>query len=130
MLIIAHLSLMITGTLCLIAGIGMAMFGRKKKFWLRWHRNLNSAGVGLIIAGGTVAFVNVMTSDSNHLAGIHQWSGLAALILACLTLFLGFYFLKAANKQTVRTAHRWSGRLSLIALTAALILGLIMIGIL
>jgi len=129
MLIILHLSLMITATLCLIAGIGIAMFGRKKKNWLKLHKTLNTTGLIIGFAGAAMAITNVVTSGGQHLAGIHQWIGLAAVISCCLTLFLGFYSFQANNKVTVRMVHRWSGRLSLIAILTTLILGLMMIGI-
>jgi hypothetical protein len=130
MLIIAHVSLMITAALCLCAGIGFAMFGRKKKFWLKWHKKLNATGFGLLVAGEVMAFANVATSGGNHLEGIHPWAGLAAFILSNITLFLIFYALKAADKTTARTMHKWSGRASLLAIGIAMVLGFIMIGVL
>ncbi len=129
MLIIAHLSLMITASLCLAAGVGMAMFGRKKKFWLKWHKRLNTAGFCFLTAGAVAAFANVVLSDGQHLAWFHQWAGLTAFILTCLTLFLGFYSFKAVNKPVVRALHRWMGRLSGLTVLTALSLGLIMVGI-
>ena len=130
MLIITHISLMITAALCLCAGIGFAMFRRKKKFWLKWHKKLNATGFGLLVAGEVMAFANVATSDGNHLAGLHPWAGLAAFLLSGITLFLAFYALKAVDKTTARAMHRWSGRTSLIAVGITLVLGFIMIGIL
>lgn len=129
MLIIIHLSLMIAAALCLITGVGIAMFGRKKKNWLKIHKALNTVGLIGAVAGAVMAFTNVVTSGGNHLAGLHQWMGLAAVILCGLTLYLGFYSFKAKNKIAVRTSHRWSGRVSIIAVLTALTLGLKMIGI-
>jgi hypothetical protein len=130
LLIVLHLSLMIAATLCLIAGVDIAMFWRKKKLWLKWHKRFNSAGFCLLVAGAGMAFANVVTSDGNHLSGLHQWIGLAAFTLTCITVFLGFYSYKATNKPAIRAAHRWFGRLSGLTILAALILGLSMIGIL
>lgn len=130
MLIILHLSLMTAAALCLIAGIGMAMFLRKKKFWLKGHKAFNTTGFCLLAAGAAMAFANVVTSGGHHLAGLHQWAGLAAFILTVVTLSLGFYSFKAANKPAVRAVHRWTGRLSGLVILCALILGLVMIGIL
>ena len=79
MLIILHLSLMIAAALCFIAGVGMAMFGRKKKFWLKWHKSFNTAGFCLLGAGAVMAFANVVTSGGHHLAGPHHWIGLPLL---------------------------------------------------
>ena len=130
MLIVSHLSLMTTATLCLIAGIGMAMFGRKKRFWLKWHKSFNKIGFCLLATGAVMAFANVMASAGHHLAGLHQWIGLIAFILTCIAVSLGHYSFKAANKPAVRVAHRWIGQLSGLAILSALTLGLMMIGIL
>ncbi len=130
MLIVAHLSLMIAAALCLIAGVGTAMFGRKKKFWLKWHKSFNTIGFCLLAAGAAMAFANVVTSAGHHLAGLHPWIGLIAFILAAIALSLGFYSFKAANKPATLSLHRWIGRLSGLAILSALTLGLMMIGIL
>lgn len=130
MLIVAHLSLMIAATLCLIAGIGMAMFGRTQKTWLKWHKRFNTAGFSILACGAAMAFANVVITSGRHMVWVHQWIGLTAFILAAITLSLGYYSFKAANKRAVRAAHRWIGRLSGLAILSALTLGLIMIGIL
>ncbi|MEN6468879.1 MAG: hypothetical protein ABFD45_08020 [Smithella sp.] len=130
MLILAHLSLMIAALLCLTAGVGLALFGRKRKFWLKWHRGFNTTGFCLLASAAAMAFAHVTTSGGTHLAGPHQWIGLAAFILTAITLYLGFALLKTANKPRRRRVHRWAGRLSMLAMGAALILGLIMIGVL
>src|SRR5674476_222389 len=124
MLIVAHLSLMIAAALCLIAGVGTAMFGRKKKSWLKWHKGFNTAGFCLLAAGAVMAFANVMISAGHHLAGPHQWIGPIAFILTCITMSLGYYSFKATNKPAVLRLHRWIGRLSGLAILSALTLGL------
>ncbi len=129
MLIIIHLLLMLAASLCLLAGVGLARFGRKRRFWLKGHKNLNGAGGLLLTAGGVMAFVNIILTGSDHLAELHHRIGFIALMLTFLTVFLGLYSLKASNKSVFRAVHRWSGRLSPIAILAALTLGLSMIGI-
>lgn len=129
MLIIAHLSLMIAALLCLTAGVGIAMFGRRKKNWLALHKRLNSTGGLILIAGGAAAFVNVVVSEGLHLAGLHQWFGLTAIILCSITWGLGIYSFKAKNKAAVRAIHRRSGRLAIIFMLAALVLGLNIMGV-
>jgi hypothetical protein len=112
MLILLHLTFMIAAALCLLAGVGIAMFGRKKRTWLKMHKNLNTAGFGLLAAGGAMAFANVAVSGGDHLAGLHSWFGAAAAALAALTIFLGYYSLRAPNLGR-RAGPRWSGRLAL-----------------
>ncbi|MBP1711092.1 MAG: putative rane protein [Deltaproteobacteria bacterium] len=130
MLIVLHLALMIAAVISFTAGVGIAMFARKKKNWLKLHKAINTSGVIIGLAGAAMAFANVLTSAGNHLSGLHHRVGFIAIILFCITLYLGFYSFKAANKTAVRTTHRWSGRFSLIAMLAALIMGLKMIGVL
>jgi hypothetical protein len=130
MLIILHLSLMIVAVIFIAVGIGIAMFARKKKNWLKLHKTANTAGVIIGVSGAAMAFANVVTLAGNHLSGLHHRVGLIAILLCCLTIYTGFYSFKAANKTAVRATHRWSGRFSLIAMLSALILGLMMIGVL
>lgn len=130
MLIIAHLSFMLVASLFFAAGIGVAVFGRKKATWLRRHKTFNLAGGCFLAAGAALAFANVVTEGGRHLAWFHQWMGLSALVLTGLAVLLGFYSFTAGNKASVRTGHRWSGRLSGLSVLSALALGLMMIGIL
>lgn len=129
MLIVAHLSLMSIAALCLASGVGMAMFGRKKKNWLRMHKTLNASGLILALTGAVMAFANIVSSNGHHLAGPHPWTGLTAVILCGITLHLGRHSFKAKNKAAARGLHRWSGRVSFILMLAALTMGLQMIGI-
>ena len=129
MLILMHISLMSAAVLCLITGVGIAVLGRKKTSWLKGHKRFNLTGFCLLVTGALLAFANVVTSDGHHLAGLHQWAGLAALILAGITVFLGFHSFKAVNKPATRAAHRWTGRLALAAVLGALLLGLALIGL-
>jgi fucose 4-O-acetylase-like acetyltransferase len=130
MLFLVHIFLMAGASLCFCAGVGMAMFGRKKKFWLTWHKRFNTAGICLFFAGAATALIHVETSGGKHLAGLHHQVGSAAFFLASGTLVQAYFMLKAANRRTARATHRWLGRVSLFAVGCALVSGLFMIGIL
>lgn len=129
MLILIHMLLMITAAICLIAGITIAIFLRKKSYWLKMHKNLNLAGFFLLLTGGVMAFANILSNDGTHFSGLHQQLGLTAIILTSVTLLFGFYSFKAINKIAVRAAHRWLGRVSFLLILATLIIGLISTGI-
>jgi hypothetical protein len=129
MLILIHMSLMIAAVVCFTIGIAAAMFLRKKSYWLKMHKNFNSAGFFLLLAGGVMAFTNIFTNNGTHFNGLHQQLGLAAIILTSVTLFFGFYSFRAINKIAVRAAHRWLGRVSFLLILATLIIGLISAGI-
>ena len=124
-----HIFLMATATLGIIAGVGTAVFFRKKKNWLKIHKIFNSLGFCGITAGIIMAVAYVWSTGGEHFDGVHQIAGLTAFICALLTLLAGFYQFKAKNKPVVRTTHRWLGRLSLLLLLAAVTMGLILINI-
>jgi len=124
-----HILLMATATLGIIAGVSAAIFFRKKNNWLKIHKYFNSCSLLGISVGVVVAVIYVSSAGGEHIDGTHQITGLAAFILALITLLLGFYQFKAKNKLAVRTTHRWLGRLSLLLLLAAITLGLALINI-
>jgi hypothetical protein len=129
MFFILHILLMATATLGIIAGISAAMFFRKKKNWLKIHKSVNFSSILGIGAGMIMAFLYVSGSSSKHIDGLHQIFGLAAFLLSLITMFAGFYQLKAKNKPVMRTVHRWLGRFSLLIISTTIILGLILINI-
>ena len=120
---------MALGTLCFIAGVGAAVFFRKKRNWLKVHKYFNSTGFMALCAGGIMAFTYIAENGGKHLDGIHQIVGFTAFVLTLVTLILGFYQFKAENKIAVRTTHRWLGRLSLLLVITNLVLGLIITSI-
>jgi hypothetical protein len=130
MFFILHILLMATATLGIITGVSTAVFFRKNKNWLKIHKSFNSLSVLGISAGVVMAFSYVYSTGGEHIDGVHQIAGLAAFILALITLFFGFYQFKAKNKSAARTAHRWLGRFSLLLLLTAITLGLLLINIL
>ncbi len=129
MLTLVHMILMIAATVCFTVGIASAMFLRKNNYWLKLHKNLNSFGFFLLLTGGVMVFINIVINNGTHFSGLHQQLGLAAITLASVTLFFGFYSFRAINKIIVRAAHRWLGRISFLLMLTALILGLILAGI-
>jgi len=124
-----HMLLMALGTFCFIAGVGAAVFFRKKNNWLKIHKSFNSAGLFLLCTGIIMAITYVSTTSGKHLDGTHQIIGFITFILTIVTLLLGFYQFKAKNKIVVRTTHRWSGRASLLLIIITLTLGLMLAGI-
>jgi hypothetical protein len=129
MFLILHVLLMVTSTLGIIAGVGTAMFFRKKKNWLKIHKSFNLLSLFGITAGIIMAFIYVSGTGGEHIDGLHQIIGLTAFISAVVTMLLGFYQFKAKNKSAIRATHRWLGRFSLLMFLTAIILGLILINI-
>jgi threonine/homoserine/homoserine lactone efflux protein len=105
------------------------MFFRQKKNWLKYHKYLNSFSLLVMTPGIIMAFVYVSGTNSEHIDGLHQITGLTAFNFAVATLFLGLYQFKVKNKSAVRTTHRWLGRFSLLLFLTAITFGLILINI-
>jgi Eukaryotic cytochrome b561 len=130
MFFILHILFMATATLGILAGVGAAMFFRQKKNWLKVHKYFNLFSLLGMSAGIIMAFIYVSGTNGEHIAGLHQLTGLTAFNFAVATLLLGLYQFKAKNKSAVRIMHRWLGRFSFLLLLTAITLGLILINIL
>jgi hypothetical protein len=124
-----HILLMATSSLGIILGVSIAMFFRKKKNWLNFHKLVNSLSLGGMAAGLIMAFNFVSSSSSKHINGLHQIAGLTSFIIALITVLIGFHQFKVKNKPAFRTAHRWLGRFSLLMSLATIILGLKLINV-
>jgi hypothetical protein len=120
---------MVIATLGIITGIGIVMFFRKKRNWLKIHKTINACGLLGMSVGITMAVIYVFSIGDKHIGGIHQLAGLTAFIFGIVTLLLGFYQFKAKNKLTVRITHRWLGRFSLLLFLTTITLGLKLINV-
>jgi hypothetical protein len=129
MVFFMHVLLMATATLGIIAGVGVAIFFRKKSSWLKIHKTINSYSLLGMLAGISMAVIYVFSIGDKHIDGLHQLIGSTAFILAVVNLLLGFYQFKAKNKLAVRTTHRWLGRFSLVLLLTTITLGLKLISV-
>ena len=130
MFFILHIVLMITATSGLMAGVSAAIFFRRKKNWLKFHKTVNAVSFGGMTAGIVMAFLYVAGSSGEHLKGFHQMAGLTAFTFSFITLIIGYRQFKVKNKQVFRNMHRWLGRVSVVILLSAAILGLKLINIL
>ncbi len=132
MALYAHLSLMAAATLSMLSAIAVARYFRKKKWWVKVHKALNGASLGLALAGFAVAFSMVQSSGGPHFRVFHGVVGLAVLVLALLVPILGFGIFKAKDKKRVpslKLAHRWLGRITALGMSGAVLLGLSLIGV-
>ncbi len=126
-----HIVLMSSAVVFMSTGVGIARFLRKKKWWLKVHRSLGilsafSTGLGL----GSI-FLFVENTGGRHLAVLHAWVGLVAVIGAVLVPILGQAFLKLKwKKQELRSVHRWGGRITVSLMGLAALMGLRILGIL
>ncbi len=128
-----HLALMATATAAMLAAIVVARFFRKKKWWLKAHKSLNLAAVGLALSGFVLALIMVQSSGGPHFRVSHAVFGGVALLFLISMPFLGFMIFKSKDKKKtarLRIAHRWLGRLAAILCCVAVVAGLFLIGVL
>jgi hypothetical protein len=129
MFFILHILLMGSATSGMMVGVSAAVFFKRKKNWLKFHKTVNACSLGGMMAGIVMAFLYVDGSGGDHLKGFHQIAGLTAFAFSFITLMVGYRQFKVKNKQAVRNLHRWLGRFSVVILLSAIFLGLRLINI-
>ena len=125
-----HAGCMLAGFLSMAAGITIAMFMRKRKWWLRVHRRLGSAGVACVLLGFVAALFMVSRWTGHHFAVPHAHMGLVTILSVLFTYAMGIMQFKVKKKAAkIQLIHRWSGRLTLTMLFLNIISGLFLGGI-
>lgn len=110
-----------TGFLLMISGVAIAIFMRRKKWWLKLHRTAGSLAVICFLCGFASAILMVALSTGEHFKVYHAYLGLVTMALILPTPFLGYL--------QFRTVHRWSGRVTLVFACMAVVSGLQLVGV-
>ena len=125
-----HAGCMLAAFLSMAAGITIAMFMRKRKWWLRVHRRLGSAGVACVLLGFVAALFMVSRWTGHHFAVPHAHMVLVTILSVLFTYAMGIMQFKVKKKTAkIQLIHRWSGRLTLTMLFLNIISGLLLGGI-
>jgi len=116
-----HAGFMSAGFLLMLSGITIAMFMKRRRWWLSIHKAAGILTAVCFLCGFTFAILMVGFSGEVHFRVIHAYLGLLTTILTLLASFLGHLQFRIKNASgKIRTLHRWSGRIALIfACTAA-----------
>jgi hypothetical protein len=130
-LVAAHALLLSASFLCLLAGMLISRYFKKKRWWLKTHRALGVSGA-LLGTAGLIAMVTMLSIlSASHMRIFHSYLGLMTLLGMLAAPLVGLRILKARKgKQTLRIFHRWLGRSVLLLMAATIVLGLQRIGIL
>ncbi len=135
-----HTGFMTAGFLLMLTGITIAVFMRRKRWWLKVHRTAGTLAAACFLCGFTSAIAMVALSTGEHFTVIHTWLGLTTVAFAILTPTLGYLRVVLTGRMNmilitkdirdaIPTAHRWSGRITLILACVTIALGLQIVGL-
>lgn len=139
LLFYGHAGLMMAGFLLMVTGMAIAVFLRRRWWWLKVHRTAGTLAAVCFLCGFTSAFVMVALSTGEHFTVLHAWLGLATTALMVLTPVLGYLrvllpiwknmtLITQGVRHTLPAAHRWSGRIALLLACVTIALGFQVVG--
>jgi hypothetical protein len=125
-----HASISGLSLIFLATGITLSRMRKKVKAWLIKHRRLELSAVGVVILTVIFAAIMVRIMGFPHFKTVHSWFGLASVLLAANSAYLGVWSTKAGSKGgEIRIIHKWNGWIAGIIMITTIILGLKMKGI-
>ncbi len=126
-----HAGFMLAGLFSMVTGVTIAMSARKKRWWLRVHRQLGSAGVACVLLGFMAVLYMVSRDTGEHFAVPHTYLGIVTILAVSFTYTMGIMQLKVRRKVVnIRLIHRWSGRVTLSIMLLNLLSGFFLVGML
>jgi len=129
-LLFFHAGFVCAGFFSMISGVSAAMYVRRKRWWLAFHRTAGLLGSGAILFGACAAVSMVALSLGEHFRIGHTYLGAATAVCAIAVPVLGFLQFKAGVRSgMIRAMHRWSGRFTLLIAFVTILTGLRLIGI-
>jgi hypothetical protein len=125
-----HAGFMLAGFFSMMSGATAAMFLRRKRWWLRFHKAAGILGAASVLFG-LVAVISMITfSGGEHFGGTHTYLGAVTAIFTVVTPLLGTLQFKVQGYSgEIRVMHRWSGRFTLLFAVITIISGLQLVGI-
>lgn len=131
-LVAVHALALSLSFVCMLAGMLISRYMKKKRWWLKVHRALGVSGAVLGVGG--VAAMTVMLSllSASHMRILHSYLGLLTVMGMLAAPVLGQVMLKirGGRKALPLAVHRWLGRLVILLMAATILLGLVRIGLL
>jgi hypothetical protein len=119
---------MAAGIIIIAAAVFIAMTQRKKRWWLKAHRPLGTAGALFMLAGFIAVSLLPDGDGSSLIPRIHGTIGGSAIVFVCAAPVLGLLMFRL-KKKWMRPAHRWAGRVAVLFAVINLALGLFMSGL-
>jgi cytochrome b561 len=126
-----HATLMVLGFTLMLIGIIIAKALKKKSWWYKTHKGLNTIGALLAILGLIIGFYMVSEANSEHFSIPHHFLGVITILLLISNLSLGYGQAKAASSSQakLRMVHRFIGRIVMILMVLNIVSGLSLVGL-
>ena len=125
-----HAGFMLAGFFSMMSGAAVAMFLRRNKWWLRFHKAVGILGAGSVLFGLAAVISMITFSGGEHFEAPHTYLGAVAILFAVVTPVLGtLQFSVKVHSAKIRAMHRWSGRFTVLFLFITIISGLRLVGI-
>jgi hypothetical protein len=125
-----HAGFMLAGFFSMMSGATVAMFLRRKRWWLRFHKAAGILGAVSVLFGLAAVISMITFSGGEHFEVLHTYLGAVTVIFAVVTPLLGTLQFKVQGYSgEIRVMHRWSGRLTLVFAAISIIAGLQLVGI-
>jgi len=125
-----HALFMTIGLLSMLTAIYIAMFRRKEKWWMKYHRKLGIIGSASTITGLILGFYMVEEATGEHWRVDHSVIGLLTILLAAATPTIGLLmFTYKKQIKTMKMVHRWLGRVTLLLMLLTVLSGLSAAGV-
>jgi hypothetical protein len=128
-----HMLLMSLACVTMISAIIAARFFKKKKWWLKVHRRLNTLAAAIAFAGLGFAIAMVQVAGGERSLSPHRIGGAFALLLMAGLLYVGSSIFTVKGKEAIasrKTLHRMAGRVEAVLMPAVIVFGLMFIGLL
>ncbi|MCX5846335.1 MAG: hypothetical protein NTW12_08265 [Deltaproteobacteria bacterium] len=125
-----HAGFMLAGFFSMMSGATVAMFLRRKRWWLRFHKAAGILGAVSVLFGFAAVISMITFSGGEHFGGTHTYIGAVTGVVAFITPLLGILQFKVQGYSVeIRVMHRWSGRFVLLFAVITIISGLRLVGI-
>ncbi len=125
-----HAFLMGAGFLLLAAGVSVAKFQRRRRWWLKAHRIAGSMVTVCLAAGLTAAVVMISQSGGGHFRVPHAWLGITAILAGMTAPVIGVLQFRFRDKiLLLRSWHRRTGYTALLLTLLTLLSGLAVAGV-
>ena len=125
-----HAGFMLAGFFSMMSGATVAMFLRRKRWWLRFHKAFGILGAVSVLFGLAAVVSMITFSGGEHFEGAHMYLGAVTGVFVFITPLLGTLQFKVQGYSgEIRVMHRWSGRFTLVFAVITIISGLQLVGI-